>query len=409
MAEAAGSGEKTWKGVDLRRDSFDVEGYLMASGKPHRDEVPRHGGGIESIAAGRPPRGMTAAVAAMMSGRGVPGVSVTVVNRDRVLLAAGYGLADCAENTPATASTSYLWFSMTKIVTATAAFRLVDEGRLDLNAPVGEYVPYLRSSRTTPSVGQLLNHTAGFGNPLPIRWVHAANADPPDPEALLLHLMGGRRVYRYPAGQSARYSNVGYLAAGQVIAAAAGMAFESYVHQFILQPLGMEHTGFRYQEGADKATGYLKAPRIMDPLLRGMFPAGIAGNRRGPYLSLNHFYVDGPAYGGLVGDVWDAGRFLRMHLRDGEIDGTRVLSPTSARRMRTIDQAGKPFDHGPGWFRRRTKTPGQWVEHFGAGAGFWNVMRLYPDRGLGIVVMSNSTSMYDFEPLFALLASASWS
>ena len=48
------------------------------------------------------------------------------------------------------------------------------------------------------------------------------------------------------------------------------------------------------------------------------------------------------------------------------------------------------------------------MEHFGAGAGFWNVMRLYPDRGLGIVVMSNSTRMYDFEPLFALLASASW-
>ncbi|HSN34894.1 MAG TPA: serine hydrolase, partial [Arthrobacter sp.] len=60
-------------------------------------------------------------------------------------------------------------------------------------------------------------------------------------------------------------------------------------------------------------------------------------------------------------------------------------------------------------FRRPTKTPEQWVEHFGAGAGFWNVMRLYPDRGLGIVVMSNGTSMYDFEPLFALLAAASWS
>ncbi|MEO3933083.1 hypothetical protein WMO79_09765 [Micrococcaceae bacterium Sec7.4] len=47
--------------------------------------------------------------------------------------------------------------------------------------------------------------------------------------------------------------------------------------------------------------------------------------------------------------------------------------------------------------------------HFGDGAGFWIVSRLYPDRGLGIVVMGNSTSMYDFEALFALLASASWS
>lgn len=364
----------------------------------------------ENIAAGRPPDGVTAAVTTMMRQGAIPGLSIAVVNRDRVLLAAGYGLADRAAHTPATASTSYLWFSMSKIVTATAAVRLGDEGRLDLQAPVGEYVDNLRVPGTTaPTVGQLLNHTAGFGNPMPIRWVHPADADPPGPEALLRRLLGRRRAYRYPAGQSARYSNVGYLAVGQVMAAASGMPFEAYVRQSVLRPVGMEHTGFRYQGGAVKATGYVKAPRIVDPMLRGLLPGGISGDRRGPYLSLNPFYVDGPAYGGLVGDVLDAGRFLRLHLRDGEIDGTRVLSPGSACSMRTIDQAGKPFDHGTGWFRRPAATPGQWVEHFGAGAGFWNVMRLYPGLGLGIVVMSNSSRMYGFEPLFALLASAPWS
>ena len=363
----------------------------------------------ESITAGRPPSGVTLAVFRMMGRGGVPGLSLAVVDRDSVLLAAGYGFADRAANTTATASTSYLWFSMSKIVTATAALRLVDEGRLDLSAPAGEYVSYLRApGTTTPNVGQLLNHTAGFGNPLPLRWVHPADADPPDPEALLRRLMGRRRAFRYPAGQGARYSNVGYLAAGQVIAAASGMPFEDYVQDSVLRAAGMDHTGFRYRVGADKATGYVKAPRIADPVLRGLLPRGIAGDRHGPYLSLNPFYVDGPAYGGLVGDVLDAANFLRMHLRDGEIGGTRVLSPESVRSMRTIDQAGKQFDHGTGWFRRPTTTPGQWVEHFGAGAGFWNVMRLYPDRGLGIVVMSNSTRMYDFEPLFALLVSASW-
>ena len=359
---------------------------------------------------GRPPGDVTAAVARMMNRSGVPGLSLAVADRDRVLLAAGYGLSDRATNTTATASTSYLWFSMSKIVTATAALRLVGEGRLDLRAPVSEYIDFLRAARgpTTPSVGQLLNHTAGFGNPLPVRWVHPADADPPDPEALLRRLMGRRRAYRYPPGHGARYSNLGYLAAGQIIAAASGMPFEDYVRDSVLRAAGMENTGFRYQDGADKATGYVKAPRIADPVLRGLLPRGITGDRHGPYLSLNPFYVDGPAYGGLVGDVLDAARFLRMHLRDGEIGGVRVLSPESARRMRTIDQPGKPFDHGTGWFRQPTKTPGQWVEHFGAGAGFWNVMRLYPDRGIGIVVMSNSTRRYFFEPLFALLAAASW-
>jgi CubicO group peptidase (beta-lactamase class C family) len=226
---------------------------------------------------------------------------------------------------------------------------------------------------------------------------------------LLRRVMGHGRAYRYPVGRSARYSNVGYLALGQVIAAAAHMPFQAYVQQAVLAPVGMGRTGFAYPTGADRATGYVKAPGIADPILRRLLPRGVAGNRRGRYLALNPFYVDGPAYGGLVGNVMDAGRFLRMHLGDGEIDGQRVLGPQTARRMRSIDHPGKPFDHGTGWFRRPTASRGDWVEHYGSGVGFWNVMRIYPDRGLGIVIMSNSTTRYDFEPLLAVLADATWS
>ena len=364
----------------------------------------------ETIAAGTPPSGVSAAVKTMMRKGGVPGVSMAVVSRNRVLLAGAWGLADRAANRSASTSTAYLWFSMTKIVTATAALRLADEGRLDLDAPVGEYVDYLQApGHRQPTVRQLLTHTAGLGNPLPIRWAHLATATGPEPEALLRRVMERRHAYRYPVGQSARYSNVGYLALGQLITTAARMPFEAYVQQFVLRPVGMDHTGFTYSTAADRATGYVKAPRVADPVLRRLLPHGVLGNRHGPYLALNPFYVDGPAYGGLVGDVMDAGRFLRMHLRDGETDGHRVLDPRTARSMRIIAHPGKPFDHGTGWFRRPTQSPESWVEHYGSGAGFWNVMRLYPDRGLGVVIMSNSTTSYDFEPVLALLAGASWS
>jgi CubicO group peptidase (beta-lactamase class C family) len=363
---------------------------------------------VERIWAGTPPDGVTDAINTMMRTSRIPGLSLAVVNRERTLLAGGFGFADRAASTPATASTAYLWFSMTKIVTATAALRLADEGHLDLDAPIDAYLDYLRApGRTQPTVRQLLNHTAGLGNPLPIRWVHPIGAPAPDPEALLRRVMGRRRAYRYPVGASATYSNVGYLAAGQIIATAAGMPFAAYVHKRVLEPLGMTRTGF--SPSGQEAIGYVKAPRIVNPLLRRLLPAGIVGDRHGGYLTLNPFAVDGPAYGGLVGDVQDAGRFLSMHLRDGELDGSRILAPHTARRMRIIDQPGKRFRHGTGWFRRPTDTPGQWVEHLGTGAGFWNVMRLYPDRGIGVVVMSNSTTGYDVEPLFALLAGASWS
>ena len=364
----------------------------------------------QTIAAGILPAGVGAAVQTMMRTGGVPGVSLAVVSRDDLLLAAGWGLADRAANRSASASTSYLWFSMTKIVTATAALRLVDEGRLDLDAPVREYVDDLQApGRTQPTVRQLLTHTAGLANPMPIRWAHLATVDGPEPGTLLRRVMGAARAYRFPVGKSARYSNIGYLALGQVLTAAAQQPFEDYVQQSVLQPAGMTHTGFTYPAATDRATGYVKAPGIADPVLRRLLPPGVAGNRHGPYLALNPFYVDGPAYGGLVGHVLDVGRFARMHLRDGEIDGHRILDPRTARSMRSIDHPGKPFDHGIGWFRRPTNSAGNWAEHFGAGAGFWNLIRLYPDHNLGVVIMTNSTTTYDFEPLLALLAGASWS
>jgi CubicO group peptidase (beta-lactamase class C family) len=257
-------------------------------------------------------------------------------------------------------------------------------------------------------VRELLNHTAGLANPLPIRWAHAAGSPSPDPELLLQRLLARRRAFRHSPGTVARYSNLGYLAAGQVIARASGQPFEQYVRQTVLEPAGMARTGFAYQPDAEAATGYLRAPRALDPVLRRLVPAGVAGPRHGRHLSLNRFYVDGPAFGGLVGDVLDAGRFLRLHLGDGRLDGRRVLRPATAQAMRR-HRPGRPFDHGLGWFRRPTTGVGDWVEHFGAGAGFWNVMRLYPQRGLGMVVMANSTTRYDFEPLFTVLASARWS
>ena len=362
------------------------------------------------ITAGTPPDGMTDAVHALMRSNAIPGLSMAVVDRDGVLIAGGFGLADRGMNRPATASTSYPWFSMTKVVSATAALRLADEGRLDLSAPAVEYVGCLRTRGSAlPTVRQLLTHTAGLNNPLPIRWVHRPAEDAPDPETLLCELMSRRRAYRYPVGRSARYSNVGYLALGQIIAAVSGMPFTEYVTRAVLRPAGMAHTGFRHADDSDRATGYMRTPKVADPLLRRLLPGGIAGHRDGPYLTLNDFAVDGPAYGGLIGDVLDAGRFLRLHLREGELDGIRILSSAAARRMTAIDHAGKPFHHGIGWFRRPTDTTERWVEHFGTGAGFWNVMRLYPDRGIGVVVMTNSSTSYDFEPLFALLAGASWS
>jgi CubicO group peptidase (beta-lactamase class C family) len=127
------------------------------------------------------------------------------------------------------------------------------------------------------------------------------------------------------------------------------------------------------------------------------------GERHGDQIALRPFRVAGAGYGGLIGTAGDAARLLRLHLADGEIDGHRVLAPETARSMRQIRTPGAPFDLGLGWFRPaadRDATP-PFVEHWGTGGGFWNAMRLYPDLGLGIVVMANTTRPYDHAALMS--------
>ena len=111
----------------------------------------------------------------------VAGLSVSVVKGDRLVWAKGFGFADLATGRPASPQTSYLWFAMTKIVTATAVMCLAEGGKLDLDAPADEYFRGFKvvSQPVPVTVRQLLNHSSGLANPLPIRWIRPADAPTP--------------------------------------------------------------------------------------------------------------------------------------------------------------------------------------------------------------------------------------
>jgi CubicO group peptidase (beta-lactamase class C family) len=356
------------------------------------------------------PAGMDAArsaITALMARHHVPGLSVAVTDSRGLLHAEGFGHGDLATRRPATAHTRFPWFSMSKIVTATAAMRLADEQRLDLDAPVRSLVPSFtaRPGMAEARVRDLLSHTAGAGNPLPLRWVLPADRPDADAQAFAAELLRRHGRQRRPAGGPARYSNVGYLVLAEVIARATGKPFDEHVRQAVLEPAGMTGTGYSAPVGADRATGYVRLPRAVTPLLRAALPRGIVGPRHGDVVGLREFRVAGAGYGGLIGSPVDAARLLRLHLADGVVDGRRILQPRTARLMREIRTPGRPFDLGLGWFRRaadRDATPA-FVEHWGTGGGFWNAMRLYPDLDLGIVVMANSTRAFAHDAVLRAL------
>ena len=342
----------------------------------------------------------------------VPSLTIAVVRHDRLLYADGFGDADLAAGLRATPRTAYLWFSMSKIATATAAVALAEAGRLDLDAPITRYLPDYPAPRSgsRPVVGQLLDHTAGLGNPAPVRWVHRADAPVPDPAAFLQRRLRRGVCARHPVGGPAHYSNLGYLVLGEVLAAAAGEPFTDAVTRTVLRPARMHHTGYEMPSDRPTATGYVRVSRVVAPALRVLLPSGIVGPRHGHLQSLRPFLVDGAAYGGLVGDVTDAARLAALHLADGSVAGHQVITQAAARRMRTIRTPGRHRDLAQGWFRpvaARDARP-SYVEHLGSGGGFNNVMRLYPDLDLGVVVMTNATGAPDHDAICAAAAAVPW-
>jgi CubicO group peptidase (beta-lactamase class C family) len=332
--------------------------------------------------------------------RQVPGLAVVVI-RDGELVPATAGVADLRTAGPMTPDTACLWFSMTKIVTATAVMQLAERGALSLGEAVRSFVPDFpepRSGWPEVTVRHLLSHSAGLGNPIPVRWVHRADTQGRDPSEFAAELLRRNRKLRFPAGSKAVYSNLGYIVLGEVIGAAAGRRFEDHVRAEILEPLGMSRTGFAYPADDDVAPGYQSRRSPMTPLFRLLLPKGIIGPAQGRFVAFERFYVDGPAYGGLVGSAADAARFMAIHLGDGG----GIVSPESVRVMQTIHASGRGIDVGYGWFRRgKDRTGGErYLEHLGGGGGFWNVMRIYPDRRLGVLAMGNVTS-WDHEQVAA--------
>ncbi|TCM38528.1 serine hydrolase [Kribbella sp. VKM Ac-2568] len=335
----------------------------------------------------------------------IPGMSVAVAGPQGIVYSGAVGYADLAARRLSTVQDQYLWFSMTKIATATAAMRLHADGLMDVEVPIGTYLPGYRPPprHGHPTTRQLLTHTAGLANPLPIRWVRPE--DQPEDPALLDRIVAKHGTPNRTVGARAAYSNIGYLLAARVMEAVTGRSVQDCVRDTVLTPLAMNETGYAYQAGSPRSVGYVRMPKAVVPAVGWMLPAGIVGPRVEGHTSLRPFLVSGAGYGGLVGTVTDAAKLAAAHAA-GPAYYDPALTPVDTERMRTITSPGKPFDHGIGWFRKPTdaqRTP-TFVEHYGTGAGFWNAMRIYPDTGVAMVAMTNTTKAWNFDHLFIQLS-----
>ncbi|MEV0094454.1 serine hydrolase [Streptomyces sp. NPDC050738] len=326
----------------------------------------------------------------------VPGAVLGIARGDELALAA-HGVLNKDTGVGTTEDSLFQIGSITKVWTATLVMQLVDEGLLDLDAPLAEVIPelWLADPQTAHKVTMrhLLTHTSGIDGDI---FTDTGRGD--DCLERYADLLGDA-AQNHPLGATFSYCNSGYVLAGRVIEKLTGMSWDSALRERLCTPLGLTRTVTLPEEALRfrAAMGHTAAGDE-DPL-----PAPVWGLPRSA----------GPA-GLITATAADVLAFARMHLAGGATaDGTRVLSEAAARAM-TEKQVGLPDVHtlgdswGLGWIRFGFGGH-RLIGHDGNTLGQSAFLRLLPEQDLAITLLTNGGGAHDlylelFRELFAELA-----
>jgi CubicO group peptidase (beta-lactamase class C family) len=325
-------------------------------------------------------RHVEALIASDMREHQVTGLSVALVDDQRVVWAFGSGWADQAAQRPADADTVYRMGSISKLFTAAAALQLAEAGQLNLDAPIQQALPGFRiasrydAAPITPR--QLMTHHAGLPRDVSYRMWGAATQPLQQRVAAVAN-----ESAQSPPGMQFAYSNVGFTVLGAAVEAVAGQPFETLMQQRLFTPLGMRSASFSAAVPAQRgmALAYRDGQAIEEPAL-----------------------TDVPA-GGLNASVLDLAQFMKMMFAEGRPPGASspVLQPAMVREMLRPQNTGVPLDLGfgigLGWMLSTLggepiEGAGLVAHHGGATVNFRSQMILLPEHKLGVVVVANSAS-----------------
>jgi CubicO group peptidase (beta-lactamase class C family) len=329
-------------------------------------------------------------VARVMQTFEVPGLALAVVKDGATVVAKGYGVRRLGDPTPVDAQTLFGIGSNTKVFTATALGLLVEDGKIQWDAPVIRYLPgfamwdpFVTRELT---VRDLLVHRSGLGlGAGDLLWWPASTYDRPEIARRLRFIQpatGFRSAYAY--------DNVLYLVAGEVIEAVSGQSWEDFVSSRILAKVGM--TGSNVRLSAAASGGNIAATH-----------ARIDGKVRpiAPFESDNA----NPA-GGINSSAEDMAKWLRLQLSGGVLaDLSRLFSPATARQLTAIVTPLPTNDPAPELAPLKSSFNGyalglnirqyrshRLVTHDGGLPGYVSRVAMIPDAGIGVALLTNQES-----------------
>ena len=304
---------------------------------------------------------------------GLPAVSIALIDDQRVVWARGFGYANPADSTPATAETVYRVGSVSKLFTDIGIMQLVERGTLDLDAPVSRYLPEFRPRNPygkAVTLRQLMSHRSGLVREPPLGSYFDSTSPPLAATVASLN----RTTLVYPPATRTKYSNAAIATVGYVLERTQQEPFARYLARRVLAPLGMTRSGF--EATPELARGLARA--TMWTIDGRAFPA--------PTFALGM----APA-GSMYSTVTDLGRFLSVLFAGGRGVNGVVLAPETIARMWTPQFAAPGDQSGAGYgigFRVGRLDGRRSVGHDGAIYGFATTLQALPDEKLGVVVVT---------------------
>ena len=299
----------------------------------------------------------------------LPGFSAVVVKDGRVILARGYGKEVAGGSAPMTERSPIAIGSQTKSFTAVAIMQLVERGLVDLDAPVTRYLPWFRTADRRGAeitVRMLLNNTSGL--PSMDRWLFSRDTAESAIEREVRDL--SRVPIVRPPGRSFEYANENWSVAGAIITAVTGLSYSEYLEREVLRPLGMTRSSTALARFGEIGAlwGHYPGPDRVRPAAPRFLAVGL------------------PAGSELRVSAADMGRYLRMFLGKGRLDGVRLLSEASIAEMfkagsvtttsmPEMGVVGAPTGYGMGW--ASSEADGRTILHHGGDAivmGSWTAI-----------------------------------
>lgn len=321
-----------------------------------------------------------------------PGIQYVALERGEAIIDYAGGWSDIINSKEMTSSVTMNGYSMTKVITAIAVLQLVEAGKVELSTSVSDFVPESPFGQDV-TISQLLSHTGGLPAPTPTRWVHLANEHEGFDEAAALTevLEESGRLKAYP-GEEYRYSNLGYWLLGKLIEKVSGKSYVEYVRQNILKPLQIKPADldFVIHDFENHATGYLSSLSMINWIKSLLIDEGFWGESENGWVRIHPHYLNGPAFGGLIGNARGFAAILNDLLKEEPI----LLKSETLRLMLTQQtlSSGKAVPMTNGWHTGILKgVPFAYKE--GGGMGYHSELRIYPTLGLATVLMVNKTML----------------